>query len=260
MADSSGFVGVFDSGIGGVSVLKRLVQVLPHEDFNYFGDSAHNPYGAKTKEEILGYSRAIAHEMLDCGAKALVIACNTATSVAAQTLRQELLDVPIVGIEPAVRPAALSYPGGRVLVMATPVTLALEKYQHLAAEYSADVTIYSEPCIGLAHRIERGNLDEPDVLALIDELVGSYRGLVDAVVLGCTHYPFVAAQIRQVLGDVPLYDGAEGCAQRLAKLLDERQLQSKQKNPGKLSFASSLPGEEILQRYRSFFDCSFNTN
>ena len=123
---SDGFVGVFDSGVGGISVLRALVAELPHEDFRFFGDSANAPYGEKTEEQVLELSRGIVEDLLADGAKAIVIACNTATSVAAAALRSAYADVPIVGIEPALKPAARALPHGRVLVMATEVTLRLE--------------------------------------------------------------------------------------------------------------------------------------
>lgn len=219
--DRQGYIGVFDSGVGGISVLKSLVDELPGEDFVFFGDSANAPYGEKPVERVLELSRAIVDDLISHGAKAIVIACNTATSAAAAALRAEYPDLPIVGVEPALKPATLAPRHGRILVMATPVTLRLDKFHKLAEKWGSDSEVIGVPCVGLASRIEKGDLDAPDLLDLIEGLVGQYRGTVDSVVLGCTHYPFVKRQIRAVLGDVPLFDGAEGTARRTRSLLEQ---------------------------------------
>ena len=245
------FVGVFDSGVGGISVLSRLVEELPNEDFVYFGDSANAPYGEKTREWVVRRSHAIVEQLLDDGAKAIVIACNTATSAAAGELRAEYAHVPIIGLEPALKPATLV--AQRILVMATPITLRLDKYQQLAERWGGGHQVIDAPCSGLAGRIEQGNLDEPDVVKLVDELVGRYRGQVDAVVLGCTHYPFVASAIRTVLGEVPLFDGAPGTARQLRRRLAERDLLTKSGDPGRVEFQTSDDNPETLDRYQSFF-------
>lgn len=248
-----GCVGVFDSGVGGISVLKSLVAELPHEDFVFFGDSANAPYGEKTEDEVLELSRANVERLLADGAKAIVIACNTATSVAAATLRREYPDLPIVGVEPALKPATLAPKHDNILVMATPITLKLDKFHKLAEEWGSDSTIIPVPCVGLAARIERGNLDAPDLHDLLERLVGQYRGKVDSVVLGCTHYPFVARQIRDVLGDVPFFDGAHGTAKRLRSLLEAGDLLKPEDEDGSVTFTTSLhePGE--LDLYDWFF-------
>ncbi|WP_077597575.1 glutamate racemase [Olsenella urininfantis] len=259
MADH-GFIGVFDSGLGGISVLNRLVGLLPHERFVYFGDSAHNPYGAKTPQQILGYSREICANFVDEGAKALVIACNTATSVAADILRAEHPELPIVGIEPALK-LAVEQGGkggptahGRILVMATPVTLGLEKFQQLARSCGSSAEVVEAPCPGLAHRIEQGRLEDEDLLELIRSLVGEHRGKVDSVVLGCTHYPFVRAQIAEVLGEVPFFDGGPGASHRLRDLLAREALLAPEGQEGGVSFRSSAQDAGTLERYRRFFE------
>lgn len=249
-----GFVGVMDSGTGGISVLKRLVEVLPHEDFVFFGDSAHAPYGEKEPAEVLALTRAVVEHLLAEGAKAIVIACNTATSAAAEVLRQEHPGLPIVGVEPALKPATLAPRHDRILVMATPVTLELEKFHKLAEAWGSNSEIVSVPCPGLAGRVEQGNLDAPDVLEMIRGLVGPYRGKVDSVVLGCTHYPFVRRQIRAVVGDVPFFDGSEGTARRLKDLLGTAGLLAAPDSPGSLTFESSRHAPGQLDFYQSFFD------
>lgn len=249
-----GFVGVFDSGVGGISVLKSLVNELPGEDFHYFGDSANAPYGEKTQEQVLELSRGIVEKFVADGAKAIVIACNTATSAAAPTLRAAYPDLPIVGIEPALKPATEAPGHGRILVMATDITLRLDKYQELAATYGRDCEVISVPCPGLAARIEQGELDAPDLREMIRGFVGSFAGTVGSVVLGCTHYPFVRRQIAEVLGkDVKFFDGGEGTARQLRRCLSEDGLLDGRESGGEVRFASSKDTPEELELYREFF-------
>ena len=249
----NGYVGVFDSGVGGISVLRALVGGLPHEDFVYYGDSANAPYGEKTRDQILRRSRAIVDYLLDGGCKAIVIACNTATSAAAATLRADYAHVPIVGVEPALKPATLAPGMRRILVMATPITLRLDKYKQLAQRWGGGHEVIEVPCAGLAARIEQGNLDGDDLRELLESLIGPYRGTVDGVVLGCTHYPFVARQVKDVLGDVTLFDGAEGTARQLERRLAERGMLSKSSVRGNVAFLSSKDTPEELSLYREFF-------
>ena len=206
-AQDKGFVGVFDSGVGGLTVLGCLVAELPHERFVFFGDSAHAPYGDKTPEEVLSLSQSIATSLVEEGAKALVIACNTATSVAVQTLRAAHPSIPVIGVEPALKPATLALRHRLILVMATAATLRLGKFQRLEDRWGADSEVIEVPCVGLADLIEKGNPASPAILELLERYLGPWRGKVDSVVLGCTHYPLVRDQIREVMGDVPLYDG-----------------------------------------------------
>lgn len=249
-----GFVGVFDSGVGGISVLRALVRELPHEDFRFFGDSANAPYGEKTEDQVFELSRSIVERFLADGAKAIVIACNTATSVSATRLRAAHADVPIVGIEPALKPAAKALPNGRVLVMATEVTLRLDKYHELARTWGGGCDVISVPCPGLAARIERGDLDAPDLEEMVRGFVGEYAGTVDAVVLGCTHYPFVHRQIARVLGEgVRFFDGGEGTARQLRTRLGEEGLLVADDRTGAVEFASSLDTPEELALYQRFY-------
>ena len=249
-----GFVGVFDSGVGGISVLRSLVSELPHEDFRFFGDSANAPYGEKTVDQVLDLSRDIVEGFLTDGAKAIVIACNTATSVAAAALRAAHPDVPIIGIEPALKPAARALPHGRILVMATEVTLRLDKYHELAEAWGGECEVIPVPCPGLAARIERGDLEAPDLREMIRGFVGDYSGRVDGVVLGCTHYPFVRRQIADVVGhDVRFFDGGAGTARQLRVRLVDAGLLADRDRPGCVEFASSLDTPAELELYRSFF-------
>ena len=247
-------VGVFDSGVGGISILQGLMRELPHERFVYFGDSANAPYGEKTPEQVLDLSRSIVDSLVCAGCKAVVIACNTATSAAANALRAEYDDIPIVGVEPALKPAVLAERRGRVLVMATPMTVRLEKFRHLMDEWGDAAQVDAVPCWGLAARIEQGHLGDDDVRDLIEELVGSYAGNVDAVVLGCTHYPFVADRIREVLGDIPFFDSAQGTARQLRRRLDECGLLAPESQTGGVEFLSSKDTDEELALYQQFLE------
>lgn len=249
-----GYVGVFDSGVGGISILRALVDELPHEDFVYFGDSAHAPYGEKTSQEVLRLSRGIVDELLRGGCKALVVACNTATSVAGSQLRRDYPQIPIIGVEPALKPAVLAKRNGSVLVMATPMTVRLDKFKRLMAAWGSQAEVIPVACTGLAARIEQGRLDDDDLVELVDALVGRYAGRVDAVVLGCTHYPFVRAQIASVLGDVAFFDGAHGTARQLRRRLAECGLLKEDATPGAVVFLSSRDTPEELELYRSFYE------
>lgn len=248
---AEGFIGVMDSGVGGISVLRELVRELPHEGFRFFGDSANAPYGEKTDAQVRALTEAIVERFVADGAKAVVIACNTATSVAAAGLRDRY-GLPIIGVEPALKPACEALPGGRILVMATPVTLRLEKFQQLEQTYDQACDIVAVPCAGLASRIERGDLDAPDMHELLESLVGEYAGTVDGVVLGCTHYPFVRRQIASVLGDVRFFDGAAGTARQTRRLLEAAGA-LREEGAGSVDLASSIDTPEEAELYRRFF-------
>ncbi len=255
--DCNGYIGVFDSGVGGISTLRALTRELPHENFLFFGDSKHAPYGEKTTEEVRELSLNIADHMAEGGCKAIVIACNTATSAAAAAIRKKYQpEIPIIGVEPALKPAAEADEDrdSRILVMATPVTLTLEKFQKLEKRLSHEAVFLPVACPGLAARIEQGHLEDPDLLDLLDSLIGAYRGTVDGIVLGCTHYPFIKRQIRTVMGDVPLFDGGEGTARELHRVLHERGLETDRSIPGTVRLMSSLESEEELQLYHYLYE------
>ena len=216
------YIAVVDSGVGGVSVLRQLVKWMPGERFLYFGDSANAPYGTKTTEQVRALALSVAEKLLSRGIKALVVACNTATSAAIEELRSAYPQLIVVGIEPAVKLAARNFPGGRIGVMATPVTLREEKFNHLVALCSADCTVVPLPAPGLPELVERGMGDSPEADALLTEVLGVWKGKLDALVLGCTHYPFAAGAIRRVLGtDTALIDGGDGTARETRRRLME---------------------------------------
>lgn len=239
-------IAVFDSGVGGISVLRELVRIMPNENYIYFGDSQNAPYGTKTLEEVRKLTRNHAMELFDRGAKGLVVACNTATSAAVRVLREEFREIPIVGIEPAVKPAATFMENPRVLVMATPMTIREEKLKKLIAEYADLGEIIPLPCPGLMNFVERGDLDGEDLMRYLNELLFEYqKNPVDAVVLGCTHYPFVRNAIAKVLGEkVKIFDGGEGTAREMKRRLKEAGLLTAQETSGTVIFDNSLEGSE----------------
>ena len=244
-------IAVFDSGVGGISVLKSLVEVMPNEDFIYYGDSANAPYGTKTLEQV----RALTCEH----AKGLVVACNTATSAAVRILREQYPDVPIVGIEPAVKPAMLFMENPRVLVMATPMTIREEKLKKLMDRYRHLGEIIPLPCPGLMNFVERGDLYGDDVRQYLEELLYSYsHDEIDAVVLGCTHYPFVRKMIQEVLGDrVRVFDGGNGTAREMKRRLAEKGLLTDSTAAGIVDFQNSLTGqshEDKIQLCKALFN------
>lgn len=251
--DFKGYIGVFDSGVGGISVLKDCTALLPNENFVFFGDSANAPYGERTVEEVQQLTMNMIRPMVERGLKAVVIACNTATSAAISLLRETFTEIPVIGVEPALKPATEDDRNGHIMVIATPVTLKLEKFQKLERTYGKDADVTAVPCPGLAGRIEKGSLDGPDLKAMMSELLGPYRGKVDSVVLGCTHYPFVRRQIREVLGDVRFYDGGEGTARELKRKLEEYGLRSDSSGEGEVVFLSSKETAEEIELYRTFY-------
>ncbi|HEY0820893.1 MAG TPA: glutamate racemase [Rhizobacter sp.] len=214
-------VGVFDSGVGGLSVLKALHAELPSHDLLYVADSAHAPYGERSDDYISQRTHRIASHLLAEGAGLLVIACNTATAVAAASLRERWPQIPIVAVEPGVKPAVSLTRNGHIGVMATPATLRSEKFKHLLCAHGAGISVHLQPCPGLAGQIEQGIHDDPALLALIEKFSAPLRAAqVDTVVLGCTHYPFVHEQIQQAFGSgVTLVDTAEAVARQASRLL-----------------------------------------
>ena len=245
-------VGFLDSGLGGISVLGEAMQLLPNENFIYFGDTKHIPYGDKSPDVVYHLTHAAVHRLLDEGCKAIVIACNTATSAAAARLREEL-SIPIIGMEPALKPASLMDGDGKVLVMATRVTLALPKFESLMERFGQDAL--RVPCPGLMECVEAGELSGEKVESLLKELLAPYRDLpVKAVVLGCTHYPFLKKTIARFFPPhVHLVDGNLGTARQLARRLEEAGLCSDGPG-GKVRFLSSLEGTEPLERMHAMLD------
>ena len=218
-------VAVFDSGVGGVSVLRELVRVMPKEHFYFYGDSANAPYGTKSKYEVLQLTRDHVEHFIDNGAKGVCIACNTAASAAVRKLRLGYPDFPIVGIEPALKPAVSFMDHPKVLVMATPMTISQEKFQTLMNKYGEEAEVYPLACPGLMEYVEAGKAGSKEVQDFLNDLLKDYApggkyGPMDAVVTGCTHYPFVKDQIEIALGGgTRVFDGANGTAREMRRRL-----------------------------------------
>lgn len=248
-------IAVFDSGMGGISVLRELVKILPNENYIYFGDSAHAPYGTKTIEEVRRLTIEHADALFEEGAKGLVVACNTATSAAVRVLRELHPDIPIVGIEPAVKPAVLSGKHPTVLVMATPMTIREEKFHKLMERYTDQAEIIPLPCPGLMDFVERGDLDGEDLHKYLTELLYAYRDVhLDAAVLGCTHYPFARKMIQEILGEqTQIFDGGEGTAKEMRRRLAEGDLLNPSTRIGKVDFRNSLEEPEKIRLCERLF-------
>lgn len=249
MCDWDRPIGVFDSGLGGLSVLRELVRLMPEENYLYFGDSAHAPYGPRPTQEIRELTLRAAKDLFDKGAKALVVACNTATSAAINHLREIYPDKIIVGIEPALKPAVDQNPHGRILVMATDATLREEKFSALMARCAADCEIIKCPCPKLVEFVEQGQLEGEEVLGYLREILKDCTPKpLDGVVLGCTHYPFLKKAIREVVGPRPaILDGGCGTAKETRRRLEAAGLLRKG-GPGKVELTNSLPSSEICLR------------
>lgn len=242
-------VGVFDSGVGGISVLRELVKQMPYEDYIYLGDSENAPYGTKTLDEVRGLTVSNVRFLLENGTKAIAIACNTATSAAVSMLRKIYPDIPLVGIEPAIKPAVLYKKDSRIVVMATPMTLKQEKFQTLMHRYENMADIVPLPCPGLMEFVERGVLDGEEIKEYLIELFGSVnRKKIDSIVLGCTHYPFVKNVVQKVAGsNVAIFDGGEGTAREMKRRLTEAGLLNKCGENGQTRFINSRNTAEELK-------------
>ncbi|WP_348748640.1 glutamate racemase [Pseudomonas rhodesiae] len=219
-------IGVFDSGVGGLSVLEEIQQLLPHESLLYVADCGHIPYGEKTPAFIRDRSRRVAAFFREQGAKAFVIACNTATVAAVADLRLDYPDWPLVGMEPAVKPAAAATRSGVVGVLATTGTLQSAKFAALLDRFATDVRVITQPCPGLVELIETGDLSSPALRQLLQGYVDPLLSAgCDTIILGCTHYPFLKPLLAQMLPpSVILIDTGAAVARQLKRLLGERDL------------------------------------
>jgi glutamate racemase len=221
-------IGVFDSGVGGLSVLRHIRAQLPNEDLLYFADSGHAPYGDKTEQYVVDRALAVTEYLLTQGAKALVVACNTATVAAIKAVRARYPELPVVGVEPGLKPAAAASRNGKVGVLATARTLKGEKFLQLREQISAATRaeFLLQPAVGLVDEIEKGDLEAPEIGAMLERYVAPLLDQgADTLVLGCTHYPFVRNGIERVLreherSDVTLIDTGDAVARQLGRLLE----------------------------------------
>lgn len=252
-AASSAPTGVFDSGLGGLSVLRHARSRLPAEDFLYVADSGHAPYGERSADWIRARSLNLGEFLLGRGAKALLIACNTATAAAAQALRERWPEVPVIGMEPAVKPAAAATRSGVVGILATTGTLASARFAALLDTFGRDVRVITRPGTGLVEAVERGELDTPATRALVASHVEPLlAGGADVIVLGCTHYPFLRGLIEQQVGSsVQVIDTGDSVARHLAHRLSGAGLLRSGNPEGTEHFwssAASGTAEQVVQR------------
>ncbi|MBQ2704510.1 MAG: glutamate racemase [Clostridia bacterium] len=242
-------IGIIDSGLGGLSVLRELLKIMPNENYIFFGDSANNPYGTKSVEKVVELTVSNANKLYDMGVKAMVIACNTATAVGAPVLRATYPDRIIVGIEPALKPAVLSKSNPTVLVMATPLTLQQDKFLSLMKRYTEDANIIPLPCPGLPELIEAGNFCGREIESYLERLFAPFdKSKIDSIVLGCTHYPLIKEQIAKSWGQaVDIFDGSEGTARHTRNLLKEADLLNEDNQAGKVTLLNSLDSDKIKE-------------
>ena len=257
-------IAVFDSGMGGISVLKELVSLLPNENFIYFGDTANAPYGVKSAEQVRAFTFAVYERLKTEGIKAFVIACNTATSVAVADLRGKYPNDIIVGVEPALKPAVKVKEQPTVAVLATPLTLKEEKFANLLLRFGSEARVIPFACPGLVEFVERGEIEGEVLHSFLENLLAPLkREELDAVVLGCTHYPFVKKEISAILGEnVVIFDGSLGTALNTRRRLEENGLLSDALDKGSVTFIdSSHPNKEdecnsLLVKFGGEYICS----
>lgn len=231
-------IAVFDSGVGGLSVLRAIRQQHPSEDILYLADQAHVPYGPRSLDQVRVFSKAVTNYFISQGAKLVVVACNTASAAALHYLREIFPDVPFVGMEPAVKPAAEHTQTGVVGVLATPATFQGELYSSVVERFANHVTVIQNTCIGLVEQIEMGNHEGRETRKILESaLTPMLAKKIDTVVLGCTHYPFVIPTIQEIVGPgVRVIDPAPAIARQVGRLLDKYNLRN-------------APGHEGFTRY-----------
>lgn len=227
--NSSSPIGIFDSGVGGLSIMQAIRSQLPDESIIYLADQYHVPYGERSLAEIRQFSTGIVRFFLDQGVKIIVVACNTASAAALFDLRRDFPAIPFVGMEPAVKPAAESTHTGRVGVLATPATFQGKLYASVVERFARDVVLYQDPCPGLVLQIEHGNFDGPETSNILEKaLLPMLEKGVDSIVLGCTHYPFVIPLIKKIVGEnVRVIDPAPAVAKQVERILLKQDLLTK---------------------------------
>jgi len=247
-------IGFFDSGLGGLSVLRDAIALMPEENYLYYGDTAHAPYGGRSMEEIKEFTLRSVSYLTSENIKALVIACNTATSAAIDTLRAKL-DIPVIGMEPAIKPALLHAAHGKVLVMATPATVNFTKFHDLVEKYHGEDKIITLPCPDLATLIEKNVIEDCRLDQYLNELFIPFQNEpIDAVVLGCTHYVFIKDKIAAHFPpSTQLFDGNAGTVNRLKSVLIEKNIKKPANAPkGKVILNSSMADQYTMKLYSQF--------
>ena len=238
-------IGIFDSGLGGISVLKEIHKQLPNEDLIYIADSAHAPYGDKDKSSILKRCRTVTKFLLEQDIKVLVIACNTATAIAADILREEFKQFEIIALEPAVKPAAEITKTGVIGILATDQTIRSQRLEGLIEEYAKEIKTEKRACVGLVEQVEAGHFSSKKTQQLLDNYISPMldKG-VDTLVLGCTHYPFLMNSIRKLTNNsIVILETSIPVTQQLSRVLSANILQANN-SIGSILFYSSEKSEE----------------
>jgi len=240
-------IGVFDSGVGGLSVLRAIRQLIPAENVIYFGDQGHVPYGPRPMEQVRAFSEEITRFLLGEGAMLIVVACNTASAAALRILRQHFTDVKFVGMEPAVKPAVETTHTGVVGVLATPATFQGILYASVVERFANGVELLENTCPGLVQEIEKGNLEGKEAREILESaLRPMLEKNIDTVVLGCTHYPFVIPLIKQIVGDsIRVIDPAPAVARQVQRLIDAAGTKNIS-DPGRIKLYTS--GDAVIFR------------
>lgn len=266
-------IGVFDSGVGGLSVLRHLRAQLPHENFIYIADQAHVPYGRRSLADIRALSESITRFLLSQNAKLIVIACNTASGAALNSLRRTFPSLPFVGMEPAVKPAAAQTKSGKVGVLATAGTFESQRYLSLMRRFAKDVEVFENPCVGLVERIEEGQLDGEETAVILQNCVQPMLNAgVDTLVLGCTHYPFIRPLLEQICKldtnpepvegqpltnadhAISIIDPAPAIARQTARLLAKNGLENNTEAMGNLSLYTSGDANRLTIQARQLLN------
>lgn len=252
-------IGIFDSGVGGLSVLREIRALLPAQPVFYFADQGHVPYGSRQIGEVRAFSHAITDYLLGGGARLIVVACNTASVAALQSLRLAYPHIPFVGMEPAVKPAAQESHSKKVGVLATAATFQTSMYASVVERFAQGVSIMEDPCPGLVDEIEAGNLDGEKTRAILEKALLPMKAAgVDTVVMGCTHYPFVIPTIQQIVGpDVHVIDPAPAIARQTRRMLEEHDLlvQGERKAPVRFITSGDASAFQRALRQLLKLDC-----
>lgn len=241
-------IGFFDSGVGGLSVMRDAINLMPNESFIYFGDSQNAPYGIKELGEVRKLTLDAADFLLSKNVKAIVVACNTATSAAIDVLRDKYKDTIIIGIEPALKPAVKLNRKGNIIIMATPMTLREKKFKSLMDKYKNDNNIVPLPCARLVEFVEQGILEGNELEKYLEDKFKPYLNEeIATIVLGCTHFPFIKETLSKVVGKhVPIIDGGVGTSQELKRKLKEKNYLIDDKENGNIVIYNSIDDNKII--------------
>ncbi|MBW6473692.1 MAG: glutamate racemase [Anaerolineaceae bacterium] len=245
-------IGIFDSGVGGLSVLREIRNQIPDSPLIYFGDQIHVPYGPRELEEVYSLSKVITQFLLGLGAGIIVVACNTASAAALYPLREEFPDIPFVGMEPAVKPAAEKTNTGNVGVLATPATFQGKLYNSVVERFAKNVKIYQNTCSGLVQEIEKGNFTGVKTRHILENaLYPMLENKIDSVVLGCTHYPFVIPLIKEIVGpEVAVIDPAPAVAKQTMRILSNVDDSGTDRNQNHITLLTS----GSIKEFQTFID------